>query len=451
MAEDATIAQEFYKIRAKWDSITDIRWDMAIWVCEFQDLDIIDKFMQIEASPAGIFSDIFFRFASVYTTDERFEEDLWKEFLSWFVQGEDKTYDMIYALKKDGFLPEEYEVNADLPPTFESVVGEFLRLKELLPFDEDYFILYFGPAMHEKGFEKWIETKLKNKLPKDIRLAIIDIETKRAYPKLKNLKEAHVVELTVPLDMGSAMSNAMNKDSDGERPQAISSKFQKQVRVVMDASTKDDVDLQEEVDLMILYGKQLKMIAADATAHLTAAIAFSGKKLYEKALEYATLAVDIAEPELDTSDEAYPIWRAAIMIKGNMYFGFKKIDKGINCYNDLAKTAIRKKDAFYVMEAYRMIAYEEKRRKNLEEAWNASIFALQAGTNLPDEVRIASTFIFVAGTAYEIAQDDMMSDDVLESLEKQYDQYIGKDWPSKLVEAQAVQEKYLARISTFKN
>ena len=451
MAGDATIAQEFYKIRAKWDSITEINWNMAVWVCEFQDLDIIDKFMQIEASPAGYFADIFFRFASVFTNNKQFEEDLWKEFLSWFVQGEDKTYDMIYALKKDGFLPEDYEVNSELPATFESVVGELLRLRELLNLEEEYFIVYFAPAMHEKGFDKWFEEKLKKKLPKEIRLAVIDIENKRAYPKLKRIKEAHVVELSVPLDMGAAMSNAMDKDSDGERPQAITSKFQKQVRAVMDASTDDERDLQSEVDLLIIYGKQLKMMVAEATAHLTAAIAFSGKKLYEEALEYASKAVEIAEPELDTNDEAYPIWRAAIMIKGNMYFGFKKIDKGIHCYNDLAQTSIKKKDAFYVMEAYRMIAFEEKRRKNLDEAWEVSIFSLQAGTNLPDEIRKSSTFIFVAGTAYEIAQDDMMPEETLQNLENQFDLYIGNDWPEKLLSSQAISEKYLRRVNILKN
>ncbi|GAL64994.1 hypothetical protein [Algibacter lectus] len=96
---NASIAQELAKIRNKWESITTYKWDMAIWVCDYHDIEILDKFMDIEASPIGVFEDIFFRFQSVYS-DDLFEQHLWEEFLSWFNTSDDNKYDLIYAYKK---------------------------------------------------------------------------------------------------------------------------------------------------------------------------------------------------------------------------------------------------------------------------------------------------------------------------------------------------------------
>ena len=61
MADDISIAHEFYKIRNSWKTIEHRKWNMMIWVVDYQDIDILDKFMEIEASPIGIFDSIFFR------------------------------------------------------------------------------------------------------------------------------------------------------------------------------------------------------------------------------------------------------------------------------------------------------------------------------------------------------------------------------------------------------
>ena len=117
---------------------------------------------------------------------------------------------------------------------------------------------------------------------------------------------------------------------------------------------------------------------------------------------YADKAIKITEPEIDNGEEAYPIWRSAIMIKASLFLIEKKKDEAISCYQELAKVATSKVDVFYVMEAYRMIAFVEYKRKKLDKTWQASIFSLQAGTNLPLEIRRASTYLHAAAVAYQV-------------------------------------------------
>lgn len=452
MSSNTSIAQELAKIRNKWESINTYKWNMAIWVCEYQDVDILDKFMDIEASPVGSFPDIFFRFQSVYTTDEVFEEHLWKEFLSWFNTSEDKTYDLIYAYKKDGYLPQDYEVNQNLPPTFKSVVSELKRLKDLLPFKEESFILYFIPALHASGLEDWFKKQLANEvLPDDFRLATIDIAVKRSFAKLSRHKTARVVEITPNLDMANAMRNEMNKDSDGSRPHAPSSKFQKQVRVVMDATINEDLNLDKESKKLIEIGCQLKKLTTKATSHLICATAYFSKKEEEKAFENADKAIDLAEPEIHSSDEAYPIWRSALMIKSSLYaVNKKRRPQAIACYEKLVVESTKQGDVFYTMEGYRMLAFLNYQSRDLEKAWEHIIFSLQAGTNLPLDVRRASTYVFSAALAKQLCKETYKPEATEKMLEEQFVLQIGEDWQSLLQGTDVLNAKYLKRKKPLK-
>ncbi len=65
--ETSSIAQEYYKLRDLWRTAEQNKnWKLAIWVAQYADVEIIDKFMQIEQSPVGESDDIFFRFETEY-------------------------------------------------------------------------------------------------------------------------------------------------------------------------------------------------------------------------------------------------------------------------------------------------------------------------------------------------------------------------------------------------
>jgi len=250
--------------------------------------------------------------------------------------------------------------------------------------------------------------------------------------------------------MAGAMKNEMDKGMDGDRLQSPSAKFQKQVRKVMDATIDEELDLHEEVETLVHIGYQLELLNTKATAHLTAAIAFSSKQLAEEAMEHADKAIELTEVELDNGEEAYPVWRSCMMIKASMLFALKEKDEAIRVYQDLAKTATSKVDAFYTMEAYRMIGFIEFQRKDLKKAWDPCIFSLQAGTNLPDDVRQASTFLFAAAMTYQVALDLQKPQDEINTLKDQFEKLIGADWETKLQGTEMINTKYVNRKKPLK-
>ena len=80
MAISPSIIQEYYRVADYWGKIeTEKKWKLAIWSAEFTDVDLIEKFMEIECSPLGLFEDIFFRFDSEYAGDcNEYDKALWK-------------------------------------------------------------------------------------------------------------------------------------------------------------------------------------------------------------------------------------------------------------------------------------------------------------------------------------------------------------------------------------
>ncbi len=443
MADDISIAHEFYKIRNRWKTIDHRTWNMMIWVVDYQDIDILDKFMEIEASPIGIFDSIFFRLQTLFSSKENFEKEVWEEFLGWFTVPEQSEYDLIGAMKEDGYLDDDYAVNSSLPPTFDSLIIELQRLKNILPFKEENFILYFPPGLHEPGFQQWFSEQLQKELPPDIRLATIDPIGKRVFDKLVHHKTAVVQELSVDLNMAAAMKNAMNQDSDESRPHTPTARFQKQVRTVMEATVDDELSVQDESEILIELGYQLNMLTSKATAHLVSAIAFFSQKEDEEALDHVNMAIEMTEAETEAETEAYPIWRSSTLLKAALVLAKKKKDIALSCYQDIADKGVTQGDIFYVMEAYRMKAFIYFQSKKLDSAWEAAIYSLQAGTNLPLEIRRGSTFLYSAAIAYQIANDNNSKEEIILSLEQRFKEQIGDDWDTLLKGTETIDIKYM--------
>ena len=109
MAASVSIASEYGKVQDLWRSIErDENWRLAIWEAQVEDVDIVDKFMEVERSPVGEFSDVFFRFDAPYQGNvEEFTKTLWGEYVGWFDEKVPAEFDIMAALRKDGRLLQE--------------------------------------------------------------------------------------------------------------------------------------------------------------------------------------------------------------------------------------------------------------------------------------------------------------------------------------------------------
>ena len=97
MGASASVIQEYYKaVGLRADIAVNRDWKLSVWIVGQNDVDLVDRFLEIERSPVGRFDDIFFRFDTPYKgDDEEYAEQLWQEYAGWFSEKVEEKYDIL--------------------------------------------------------------------------------------------------------------------------------------------------------------------------------------------------------------------------------------------------------------------------------------------------------------------------------------------------------------------
>jgi tetratricopeptide (TPR) repeat protein len=440
-AATASIAQEFDKVRKEWARVHPLKsWRIAIWVTEFQDIDMVDKFIETERMPVGMFDDIFFRFDTEYTGhNESFEQALWQEYASWFTSAPTEKQDMLLALQNDGLLQEAFTPNIQLSTGFTGLMQELLRFKSAIKgLEKDHFCLYFPPVRPEVNqLKNWFTHLYSNKqeIPKGIRLVTIDYATDRKIKITQPTITPYIVEITPKLNMQDAIINEMAKGGDNSDTVGIDERFRKQIQVVM-ASTaiKEGAGTPKAVRTLVSLSTQINTPSALIAAQLIGAQAHYSIKQYSEAMLHCDKAIQLSQTAMEQNDDAgYPSWKTATMLKGALLAGKNKFIEAIAAYERLALMATEKKDAFYIMEGYRLAGHFYYQEGNSNTAFEKLLLAMVGGSYLEQNVIRQSTFLLAASLAMHIAKQSKPYEQQ-EILKEKLQQWVGKDW-QELIEA----------------
>jgi hypothetical protein len=454
MASSASIAQEFYKLRDEWSKIDKKEnWRLAIWVAGYQDVDIINNFLEIERSPIGVFDDIFFRFDTEYKGDaEAFAKALWKEYTEWFEPVSRPEYDVYTALKNDGLLKEPYQPNLALAPTLQNLWQEFIRFKSCITgLEKSNFCIYFPPTRPDgPELGSFFNSVLKTGVPKGIRLVTIDYTASRKIILSAAIPPILTVELKPQLDMLAAINNEMDKGGGSYNTTGVDAQFRKQIRVVMNATVKNNIPLlDKEVSTLLTLSKRMGSISADISGLLIAAQAYFGLKESEKSERYADEAIRKAEKAMAQNDPAgYPTWKSCMMLKGALLMGKKKRMEAIVVYEKMAQTALTQGDAFFAMEGYRLSGHLYYELKKMNTAFETLLLALVAGNYLEIDVRRQSTFLQAAYLALYIGKQIRTAAQIA-IVEEGLQGWLGNDWESLLQAEELSGAKAKRKTSLF--
>jgi len=429
MAAGVSIASEYGKLQDLWRNIErDEEWRLVIWNAQVEDMDIIDKFMEIERSPAGEFTDIFFRFDTSYQGDVKvFSESLWEEYISWFEEKVPEEYDIMAALKKDGRLYQDYHPDGSLERTAENLWSELLRFKSCIKgLEKRHFCIYIPPISYEgMDLTSWF-TNVLDGIPLGIRLITIDYANQR---KIKLAETKKVKFLEPRLNMPDALRNAMDKECGSYDPTNLNSLYTRQIRTVLDCtSKKSESVLDKEVSKLIDLSHQLDREDVILTTPIIAAQAYYIIQNNDKSLLYCDRTINESERMMRADDlTAYSVWKVALFLKAAIFVGTKKPDAAIHLYEQVAAAAAKRGDILYVLEGYRMSAYLNYEQGNVEEAFIRSLLALEAGSHLDIKQRRASTFAYAASMALRFCKKVRDKQDMI-VLEKQLELWLGSDW-----------------------
>lgn len=425
-----SVAQEFFKIREEWEQARKIKhWKLAVWVAQYQDIDIIDKFIETERLIIGVFDDdLFFRFETPYKGDPTaFEEALWLEYESWFNTSIPEK-DVLLALRNDGILDPSFEPQFNFKSGFSGLMDEMLRLRKHLDgFESTYFCLYFQTTKPQQFLlGDWLSKKLKKDIPQFIRLVTIDHAAER---KIHTGKNPLIIELEPKLDMMAAINNEMDKGGGSSDTVSPEARLTKQIRVVMDTILKKDKALSDrEVKKMLGLARETGNSSTFISTLLVASQVHYNIKDHEKAELYADEAIKKSEAAMEKGDDTgYHCWKACMMLKGALLSAKRKWEAGIIVYEKMAATALKYSDVFFVMEGYRISGHLYYLRGRQEPAFERSLLAMVAGSSLGKETIRQSTFLHAAHLAVFLGEK-VRPKDQLKALEDQLSAWIGPDW-----------------------
>lgn len=430
----ASIAQEFYKLRDEWQTIDSLQnWKLAVWVAEYPDVDIIDKFLEVERSPVGVFKDVFFRFDSEYQGDAAsFETLIWEEFLSWFDDCPHPELDLYTTLLSSGLLIRPFKPDRTLPPGLKSLWQELLRFRACIK-DIDkqtHFCLYFPVVLyHTHNIAKWLAGVL-DQVPQEIRLVTIDF----AQDRRVNLRpSAPCVYLHPKLNMLDAVKNEMKKDCGNYNTVDAESRFTRQIIEVMESTTKDKgKTTPKEIHKLFSIAQELQSPAAQTGSWMVAAQAYYAIRDIANSHLYTDKAIAVSAAAMEQQDAGgYPIWKSCMMLKAALLYGERKRKAALEVYEQLAETAGRYGDAYTVMEGRRLAGHLYYERRAFNTAFEYMLLALSAGAYLEPEVRRQSTFLHAAYMAVFLAKQ-VRNPQEEQELQAQLAEWLGEDWEALL-------------------
>lgn len=452
MSESASIAQEFYKIREYWRSIDQQPgWKLMIWVAEYQDVDVLDKFMETERSPVGVFDDIFFRFDTIYSGDDKeFVKDLWQEFRAWFMPAPQEKNDIIKALKNDDLLLEDYTPPEGIEESIDRLWLEMLAFKKCIKdLEKTNFCIYFPPSLPTgPKMGGWFNAIL-DKLPKGIRLATIDYAQSRKVDLAAKATSGKVKELFPKLNMLAAISNEMDKGSGNSDTTSIDARFTKQIRVVMDVTLKKDRDLLgKEVEKLFVLSRQMGGESHVLSGYMVAAQAYYMIVDFKTSEGYADEAVNHAAVLMEKDmSMGYNLWKTCVMQKGAILVAQKKRKEGIVLYDGLAVTAAAHEDPYTAMEGNRFSGQLYYELDKLPLAFETLLLGLVCGSYLDKEMIRQSSFMQIAALALYIGKQIKSKKELL-VLEEQLALWIGDDW-QELLQSDGMEKATVRRKKTL--
>ena len=452
MGASISIADIYYKVQEQWQSVAeDTDWRLAVWVCPMENMTIIDRFMEIERSPAGSCDEVFFRFETEYTGDNKlFTQKLWEEYLSWFTEELPEEYDILKAMKKEGNMNSEYfPSEIPNPATPQSLWNEFLRFKSCITgMEERNFCIYFPPTLPDKpSLAGWFRLVLKEGVPAGIRLVTIDDANKRAIPLPSNGMVKH---LKAEFDLKAAINNEMDKECDTYDSTSLDSRYRKQVRNVMEVTIKRDCHiLDKEVRTLLAITNEMQELSVKIATPLVVSQAYYNIGKSDKSMKYADEAIRLSgEAMLKGDVNGYPIWKVSMFQKAAILVGQKEWGKAAEIYRTVAEKATEQQDAFYIMEGYRMCGYLMYELRKKESAFEYFLLSLAGGSYLEKRIRRESTFLFSAYLALLLGKD-VRSPREVKAIEEQLYIWLGDDWESLIYNEQTAKSTTRRRSSLF--
>jgi hypothetical protein len=420
------VSQRIELIRTQWEkAIATPGVQVLRWFIKPDEWRMIDAFFEIEASSQGELPDIFFKIETPFENERVYLKHLhedWKE----RYESDKETFEL---LKQSG-------VAIDYTPGTDHTVSFFNEIQRLAaaistPELQRNIVLFFtpSPVNEVKLYLSWLEHHIKNGLPPQVKIMIVDDEENKRYTRLSDNYPKQVKTIVPDLNM----SKVMRQMATSGNPAAPDVQFRKCIFEMADATAKKDADLVESL------GKKAVGIATKAgwkhliatACMITAGYLLSLKK-YKRSETLYNEAITTCRTAYAEGDAAcgillvqcHSLRGASLQLQGEKSMAMQS-------YIQMAKQAEEINDQLNAMTGWRLAGHVAEKSGNSKESFDYYFKAFEKGKLLDEKVRLSSGLLVVGEGLLETAALSGNSHRVPE-IKEQMVSLVGNNWETQL-------------------
>jgi len=395
------------------------------WLLAPDELGMLSAFYKLQNSEGNDTGDLFLKLSTPFIDSSSYAFDLLQEL-------HEKIQALQLEVEENDLAVKQWRPLPHLPGSSSvlhllSTLGNFAQCLHL---PERFLAIYLQPQAIKNihAWSDWLVQVLQLGIPNGVRWMLTEEKEKPSLEVIAHYFPKQVVSITADLKMGAAV-NELAAVGDPSNPGV---QFRQAFVKMTQAVGKQDLALVE-----LTAKKAFKIADTNQWPHMKVAVnmakggAYLGKQQHEQAYQIYGEAYQHASKAYQEGDQpSGKLSVTALFSQGAAMLGAGKYDIAVQSYTRAVPYAYEAKDYYNLMEAWRMAGYCYMQLEEDESAWEAYWQALEAGTQLDEDIRTNSTLPYVGKELLKLAQKAGKIDHY-HHIQDRMEVLLGQDWNEK--------------------
>jgi hypothetical protein len=392
------IARRLDRLNDQWNEFAsneDAR--LLRWLARDDELRVIEAFIQTEQDDrAGEIPDLFLTFAEPFRDVASYGESLRESLLAQYGEARPELRE---ARIPDTWSPPSPEGRHSLTAFIEACASLHRLYGDMV---EKLAVVLTPTTVSNKGeWQRWLSA-LVDRLPGDIRVAVIDSVEGPALVALAEKHPARVVTTVADLDMPAAITE-LSRMGGVSKPDG---QFRVRFTALTQALEKGDLAAaQTRAEAAITIAQSNRWMHMVAAVHMAMGAGFlSAGQWAEATKAYGEADTAAAQFESEEPEVGQKLRLQIALGRAAVLFASQEFVEAADAYEGAAAVASSAGDDLMRLESWRMASYCREQAGDMPRAWANGLSALEAAEAMPSENRTHSTLPFVGEGLLRVAE-----------------------------------------------
>ncbi len=396
-SESNAIVRRIEILRDHWYKSVKEKTKIIRWLCQPDELSMLDAFCMVEGSDKGVLEDLFLIFTSGVQSSEPYDLTFLQEWLGTWNNSEEQkkmeTMDVKVAFDSEKW---DKKIEENKPVSILECMSEFAS--SIAGF-EGKLVLYFRPTACDsyEDWTKWIFDLSESDIPENIRLMFWDIKKNELLDFLEKDKSA--VTMEIDLNMNSAMEEIAGSGDDSDPMVKYNNCLFNMSKAL---ARKDFEQVNEWGQKAMQTGRSIGSRGMEIVAGLAYGSTLLQLKKREEALQQFSWCQNMAENGIEEGDDdCKGIYLQAVSFEAAVYMHTKNYRNAFPVYAKLKDLASDTGNYIMAIDACYMSSFTADKINKSEESYSSLLQGLQILEELTEEQGKYSSCLLVGKELYQ--------------------------------------------------